>query len=990
MFALNRPQETGYSTAKQLQSAQAALNEAARPTGSAAPSGGAAAGPHRMLSLMVETAEFHNDAVRLAAVLAGRAVTVPERNIFALWYRMLNDSKAAPSMRAETVGLDAVPPVRRWFVSHATHIQNLLCRSPRLRRMCVALKWLEDTFEPPAVAELVAPYAAAGNSSNGAAAAVRDPDLEHKIFLQLRAGRWERACQLAEQGAAQIAHIVRTGLMPAADAQKTAWLGAMPRAELFGEYEAQNKPETSITSHTADKKRNPHRLPLLLRMMEHVTTNGSHKSSSSNDTTTGAGRNRLAGVSGGAANSASSAVGLDGADATSPTSPAASSASSLSSSDYFSGIAALICGDEAGMKSACQAHFGSTAASVLQHQFRAAGNPSAASAPPLSWQDEVWSLMRSSLVAAFTVAVLRGASDSPDTTLTDLFEGVFDQPAVEAFVSAMETRCGLSGGAEQTALDDGAFDWYRAVEKNLGDGVVHRLRGLTSRLPPDSVDGVALQSLTLFLTDSAKGHISPHLFPSLTVAVAPMPNQPAPALSPFLPFCLPEQASLCHLISLACQQSLIPSGANVQSQPIFSDIICAAIATLCNPALDVHHIIPQIGRIAFYSSLTLDPVRRVHTHTAALRAMRVRFVGDLGRYEQLETNSAEGEMARRLRDTDALLHGGNVAAVDKALHSAATRMRDDSSVPMLTHDTRCENFLWKSFMSPKHQQTVAFEAVQSLQALWNENRNLSAMNDICSIWEKRLHNGDLLVAGGAVGAASNTGYDSPTKSGMSSPAASGSLMMQGAATAAAASSSFSAAAEKKSADILEIIREQFSFWNAVLRCHDYAKAVAAIVTQLQQPSHHVAGGGRQQQQQQQFLLPSRRYDLSQQMRDIIVNNVAASFDTAIKFCPKTTPTAIAACLELLAEAVRTALPHVDDDAVMTRLFQLVFGKLPALEQTHILGSASGTALPPGAAGVELLPSNNAASLMNTMRALRVAFVAQKQQRSAAAILGQQQ
>jgi hypothetical protein len=993
------PRESNLPSAKHLQSAQLVLSEAARPAGAAAPAASAsAAASLHMMNLIVDTVESHRDATQLALVLAQRGRTAPERNVFTLWYRMLGDSRDAPAMRAEAVGLDAVPAVRRWFVGHATHVQHLLCRCPRLRRMAVALKWLEDTFEPPAVAEIAMPYAAA--MADGSAGPRRDPDLEHKIFLQLRGGCWDRACALAEEGAAQIAHIVRASLMPAASAQRAAWLEQMPRAQLFGEYEALNAAGAGASAAVAvaDKRQNTHRLPLLLRMWEHLGSDASKAAAATAASSAGdfppGGR-----PAAGSAAAPTSSVGLDGAAAvTSPAAAAAALSSSSSAADYFAGIAALLCGDEAAMKAACRLHFGSTAASVLQHQYRRAAAGSAAggasSAPPLSWQDELWALLRSSLVAAINIAIVRGstAGDSGGTPLEDLFGSACGSGSIAGFVSALETRCGLSGGQEHAALDDGATDWYHLMEQNLGNSVVARLRGLSSRLPADSADGAALQTLTLFLTDAAQGHISPQLFPCLVNAVSPALAPPASgATGPFVPWTLPEQASLCQLVSLACQQSLCPAGANPQSEPIFAEIVCAMLTEcLCNPSFDVHYIIPNMGRVALYSSLTLEQPRRVMTHTATLRAMRVRFFGDVGRFVQLETNSAEGHTAMRMRETDAQLHGGNVNAVDLALKGAAQRFREDGGVPMLTHDVRCEQLLWRSFMSPRFLGTVLTEAVGTLRELWHDGRNIAAIRDVCAIWEKRLRRAvEEAIEGGGIGMPSASGLGSPSK-GMSPANSTSSSAMHpsGAsapnllsATASGAGLGASSPTSPTAVSVLRFSREQIIFWQHVLSCHDLHRAAFDIVAQLLQPSSADALAGRRGAQQQQLLLPSRRHDLCVALRRLLMGDFADAFDLAARMCPKNGGTAAAACLELLAEAAAAAMPQLDDVS-LPPLLEAVFGKLLQLERTHCLGVSPATPQPPGAVGVELLPTENAAALMRRMQALRAAYVAEQQRRKA--------
>jgi hypothetical protein len=939
--------------------------------------------PQRMLGIISDIVHLHESPEKLARRLSSAATTAPERGVWNLWQEMLKELALSPALdNFSLIGLDAVPPVRRWYVSHATFVQDLLSRCPRLRRMAVALKWLEDTFEVPDLANRVVPYNPEVPNCQ------IDPDLQRKIFLQLRAGRWEQACVLAEDGSAFVSHIVSAAQMVAAtqtnntNSVDAKWRSNMPRATLFGEYETQasGKPRVRPT-------RNPHRLPLMLRMFEHLQT-----SSSSN-------KNNNENIN------------------------------QQHQAFFFDGIAGLICGDEAAMKSACRAHFGSTPAAA-QRNLR--NNTSRANQSLVnnfsSWQDELWATLRSHLVAAFTIAIVRGASDSVTSNIVEQFEGVFSKQAIERFISVMEARCGLSGhavspdDAASTTSADPSSNWFAVVDAHITESIQTRLKLLSSNFEPDSVDGVALQTLTLFLTDLEKGN-SASILAGITAKIAPLRQEdvfnnhnnnnnnnadhhqhnnmmspvasadgmkfqrttsssggvgggfPLPATSSsnnnnnnqktsssnmisspivaagarhqlppghYLRWCLPEQAALCCLICLAAQRQLLPGGsvASPQSLAIYPELISTLInACLTDPHLEVTDFIHNLQTIAMFSSISqgADPKARAITHAAVLRCVRIRFVGDKGNFISNETNSAEGHMSALLREADAQFYNGDVQAVDLALRTVSAKLRDDKAVPMIMHDPRCEALVWKSFMSPQHLSHVLIEAVTTLKALWSENRNLRAMQDVVDVWGRRLQ--DLANGNNSASAIFGTG------------------------AVAAANNTTTATAPPLNPDVVKSISGQIQFWSAVLKCHDAARHVGERVAQLSSSTSSA-------------MPNSKRHDLCVSSVFYIDELSNKFFPETIKLCPTYGATAVCACLEILAEATRSLIPFVDR-ITMTRLFQQAFQKVVAIEACEFLGLADSDSR----SGVDLLPQQNASSLMQTLQALRTVYVAELQRRS---------
>lgn len=157
--------------------------------------------------------------------LSRRDHRVEEANLWSLVLEFLLDAEQSGKYNPDAIGIAAVQPHRRWYISHLSHIQDLLQRFPLLRRMNVVLRWLEQTYR---------------ESSGGRLKLLASRSLEEALLLRqiilshLRGGELYRAIDLAITAR----DCTYSCVLSAAQMQTVLepWFNLTPLVPLFGEY----------------------------------------------------------------------------------------------------------------------------------------------------------------------------------------------------------------------------------------------------------------------------------------------------------------------------------------------------------------------------------------------------------------------------------------------------------------------------------------------------------------------------------------------------------------------------------------------------------------------------------------------------------------------------------------------------------------------------------------------------------------------------------
>lgn len=149
-------------------------------------------------------------------------ISRPEANMWSLASDLLDDREKQGSYRADEIGLDSVPTVRRWSVSHQAIIQDLLQRDRALRSKATVLCWLERTYEAHSSALL--PWNAHSTSERAL--------LIKRVFEHVRSGKMSRAIEEAGKDC-ELAVMVTAAQLRTA---KEPWFQRTPLVPLFGEY----------------------------------------------------------------------------------------------------------------------------------------------------------------------------------------------------------------------------------------------------------------------------------------------------------------------------------------------------------------------------------------------------------------------------------------------------------------------------------------------------------------------------------------------------------------------------------------------------------------------------------------------------------------------------------------------------------------------------------------------------------------------------------
>ncbi|RNF00246.1 hypothetical protein TraAM80_07706 [Trypanosoma rangeli] len=149
---------------------------------------------------------------------------VEEANLWGLVLELLLDSEQSSKYNPDAIGIADVQPHRRWFVSHLSHIQDLLQRCALLRRMNIVVRWLEQTYR-----EGNTPLKLSASRSHEEAVLLRQ-----LILSQLRGGELYRAIDLAVTAG----DCMYSCLLSGAQLQtvQEAWFHLTPLVPLFGEY----------------------------------------------------------------------------------------------------------------------------------------------------------------------------------------------------------------------------------------------------------------------------------------------------------------------------------------------------------------------------------------------------------------------------------------------------------------------------------------------------------------------------------------------------------------------------------------------------------------------------------------------------------------------------------------------------------------------------------------------------------------------------------
>ncbi|PWV02710.1 hypothetical protein C4B63_2g387 [Trypanosoma cruzi] len=153
-----------------------------------------------------------------------RELRLEEANLWSLVLELLLDAEQGSKYNPDAIGIADVQPHRRWYVSHLSHIQELLQRHTLLRRMNIVVRWLEQTYrEGNTLLKLSA------SRSHEEAVLLRQIILSH-----LRGGELYRAIDLAVTAG----DCTYSCLLNAAQMQTVyePWFHLTPLVPLFGEY----------------------------------------------------------------------------------------------------------------------------------------------------------------------------------------------------------------------------------------------------------------------------------------------------------------------------------------------------------------------------------------------------------------------------------------------------------------------------------------------------------------------------------------------------------------------------------------------------------------------------------------------------------------------------------------------------------------------------------------------------------------------------------
>lgn len=149
---------------------------------------------------------------------------VEEANLWSLILELLLDAEQSSEYNPDAIGIADVQPHRRWYISHLSHIQDLLQRHPLLRRMNVVVRWLEQTYR-----EANLRWKLLASRSPEEAILLRQIILSH-----LRGGELYKALDLAVTAR----DCTYSCILGAAQMQTVAepWFHLTPLVPLFGEY----------------------------------------------------------------------------------------------------------------------------------------------------------------------------------------------------------------------------------------------------------------------------------------------------------------------------------------------------------------------------------------------------------------------------------------------------------------------------------------------------------------------------------------------------------------------------------------------------------------------------------------------------------------------------------------------------------------------------------------------------------------------------------
>lgn len=144
-----------------------------------------------------------------------------EAFLWSLMEDIYADAEQADQYHPDAIGIEAVQPHRRWFISQYAHLQAFLQRQPVLRRANLICRWLESTYRSEARQE---------PRLRGEEEVV----LRQLILTYLRGGELHRAIQAA----VTYRSCVHSCVLSAAQLQtvEEPWFAQTALVPLFGEY----------------------------------------------------------------------------------------------------------------------------------------------------------------------------------------------------------------------------------------------------------------------------------------------------------------------------------------------------------------------------------------------------------------------------------------------------------------------------------------------------------------------------------------------------------------------------------------------------------------------------------------------------------------------------------------------------------------------------------------------------------------------------------
>jgi hypothetical protein len=144
-----------------------------------------------------------------------------EEHLWSLMHDIYADAEQSDQYHPDAIGIEAVQPHRRWFISQYAHLQAFLQRQPVLRRANIVCRWLESTYRDDTRHE----------------PRLRGKDevvLRQLILTHLRGGELHQAIQAA----VTYESCVHSCVLSAAQLQTVPepWFAQTALVPLFGEY----------------------------------------------------------------------------------------------------------------------------------------------------------------------------------------------------------------------------------------------------------------------------------------------------------------------------------------------------------------------------------------------------------------------------------------------------------------------------------------------------------------------------------------------------------------------------------------------------------------------------------------------------------------------------------------------------------------------------------------------------------------------------------